>query len=76
MNKEIGIKFWLAFVGELIIMSTFWPFILLLVLSFIGIISLPIQKQHFIVLAIITLIAWLAFRIKGFKNGKYHLKDL
>jgi len=76
MKNHIGIKFWLGFTAELIIISTFWPFIFLALLSVIGIINLPIKKEYFIAMAVITLIAWLAYRIKGFKKGKYHLNEL
>ena len=69
-------KYWIGFCGEVILISTFWPVVILLGISLTGLIDLPVSMYIFVPMAIIFGIAWILFRVKKMKEGKYYLNEL
>ena len=76
MSGNVGLRFWISFCAEVLLISVFWPAIILLGISLTGIIEHPISMYVFVPVAIVTGVAWFLFRVRGFKRGKYYLNDL
>lgn len=72
----MSLKFWIGFCGEVILISIFWPFVILAGISLTGLIDLPISMYIFVPTAIVFGLSWILFRFKKMKEGKYYLNEL
>ncbi len=76
MRSLDKIKLGIGLVGEVVVIGAFWSFIVLMVMILLGVENEVTYKFVFFILAIPISIAWLIFRVRGFKVGKYYLNQL